>query len=288
MARLTAGVIVITGAGGGMGRACVRAFRELGPLLLVDVDEARAAEVATAATAAGATATHLGADVSRAADIESLAERVGTGGGLRALVHLAGVSPMMADAATVLDVDLVGTARITDALLPLSGPGSVAVCIASIAGQMAPTTAAVDEVLKQPLAADLAGRLEVAVGEALNAGTAYSLAKRGVILLCEQQAPAWGARGARIVSISPGLIDTPMGRLEAEDNAAMTYLLGLTPVDRPPDDGSDDLPGRVDDIASAAAFLCSPAASFISGCDLRVDGGLVAALRHATAATDRA
>jgi NAD(P)-dependent dehydrogenase (short-subunit alcohol dehydrogenase family) len=271
-----------------MGRACVRAFQDAGPLLLVDVDEARAADVASAAAAAGAAATHLVADVSRAADIESLAERVATGGGLRSLVHLAGVSPMMADAATVLDVDLVGTARITDALLPLSGPGSVAVCIASIAGQMAPSTTAVDEVLQQPLAADLAARLELAVGAALDPGMAYSLAKRGVILLCEQQAAAWGARGARIVSVSPGLIDTPMGRLEAEDNAAMTYLLGLTPVNRPPDDGSDDLPGRVDDIASAAAFLCSPAASFVSGCDLRVDGGLVAALRNGAVTADRA
>ena len=283
-----AGVIVITGAGGGMGRACVRAFQGSGTLLLVDVDEPRAKAVATDAAAAGATATHLAADVSRAEDVASLAERVAAEGGLRSLVHLAGVSPMMADAATVLDVDLVGTARLTDALLPLSGRAAWRCASHPSPGQMSPCTAAVDEELERPLAADLPGRLERAMGEALNPGTAYSLAKRGVILLCERQAAAWGARGGRIVSISPGLIDTPMGRLEAEDNAAMTYLLGLTPVTRPADDGSGELPGRVDDIASAAAFLCSTAASFVSGCDLRVDGGLVAALRHPASAPDRA
>jgi NAD(P)-dependent dehydrogenase (short-subunit alcohol dehydrogenase family) len=274
----TVGTTVITGAAGGMGRACVRAFQGSGPLLLVDIDEARTAEVADAANAEGGSARALVVDVSRPADIEMLAKEVAADGGLRRLIHTAGVSPTMADAATVLDVDLVGTARLTAALLPLAVPGSVVVCVASIGGQMGPLPAEVEEALSDPLAPDFQARMEAASSTPLEPGGAYAMAKRGVIKLCEREASAWGARGGRIVSISPGIMDTPMGRLEAEENEAMAFMLGLTPVSRPPDGGFPTLPGRVDDIANAAAFLCSPAASFISGTDLRIDGGLVAAL----------
>jgi NAD(P)-dependent dehydrogenase (short-subunit alcohol dehydrogenase family) len=71
-----------------------------------------------------------------------------------------------------------------------------------------------------------------------------------------------------------------MGRLEAAENEGMAFMLGLTPVKRPADQGSETMPGRVEDIAAAAVFLASPAASFVSGCDLRIDGGLVGAIRH--------
>jgi len=268
-------VTVITGAGGGMGQACVRALRDTGPLLLVDLDNGRLAEALTNAPQSATLVT----DVSTPSDIETLAERVASLGGLAALVHLAGVSPTMADVTSVLEVDLVGTALLTQALLRHAVPGSVAVCVASIAAHMSSFTETVDEVLDDPLLPDLPGRLESALGVPLTTGSAYMLAKRGVVRLCEREAVAWGKRGARILSLSPGLIDTPMGRLELRENPAKASLIGLTPVDRPADEGSAELPGRVDDIAQGIAYLCSSAASFVSGCDLRVDGGLVAALR---------
>jgi len=274
--RTSQGAIVITGAAGGMGTACVAAFQQQGPMILSDIDEERLEETATGFKAFGADATPLKVDVSSPDDVARLASLVATAGGLRTLVHTAGISPTMADPAKVLEVDLAGTARLTQALLPLAGTGTAVVCIASIGGQMGTPSDAVREALADPLGPDLAGRVERALGAPLDAGTAYALAKRGVIDLCEREASAWGARGARIVSISPGLIDTPMGRLEAEENEGMAFMIGLTPVTR----GSRNLPGSVGDIAEAAAFLASPAAGFVSGCDLRVDGGLVAAMRH--------
>jgi NAD(P)-dependent dehydrogenase (short-subunit alcohol dehydrogenase family) len=88
------------------------------------------------------------------------------------------------------------------------------------------------------------------------------------------------------VSLSPGLIDTGMGRLELEHNPIKTWMAETTPLGGVRMDASTPLPGRVDDIADAVAFLCSERASFVSGCDVRVDGGLVGALRNLPTGTD--
>jgi NAD(P)-dependent dehydrogenase (short-subunit alcohol dehydrogenase family) len=103
-------------------------------------------------------------------------------------------------------------------------------------------------------------------------GAAYSLSKRAVIALAERRAVAWGAQGARIVSISPGLIATPMGRQEMAATDAAARLADVTPAGRP---------GTAAEIAQAARFLTSDEASFITGCDLRVDGGAVALAKAA-------
>ena len=267
-------VTVITGAGGGMGLACVEVLRS-SPLLLVDIDP-NALDAARALAPDAITST---ADLGSPSDLASLAQSVERLGGLQHLVHLAGVSPSMDDVDRILQVDLVGTAILLDSLAPVAKPGSVAVCAASIAGHLMVFPPEVDLELDQPLAPGLRGRLEGALGSPLSTGMAYSMAKRGVIRLCERVATVWGPMGGRVVSLSPGLIDTPMGRLELRDNEGKRGLVGLTPVTAPADGGSPELPGRNSDIASMVEFLVSPRARFLSGCDVRVDGGLVAALR---------
>ena len=89
--------------------------------------------------------------------------------------------------------------------------------------------------------------------------------------MCRRRAAAWGARGARIVSLSPGLIATPMGALEFAAQPAKRALLPLTPLQRE---------GTMVEIADAVDFLVSDRASFITGTDLLVDGGIHAALRE--------
>jgi NAD(P)-dependent dehydrogenase (short-subunit alcohol dehydrogenase family) len=83
-----------------------------------------------------------------------------------------------------------------------------------------------------------------------------------------------------VVSLSPGLIDTPMGRLELAGHPVKAELAGMTPIRSPRQAPGLPLPGHVADIAAAVKFLCSEEAAFVSGCDLRVDGGLIAALQH--------
>jgi NAD(P)-dependent dehydrogenase (short-subunit alcohol dehydrogenase family) len=268
-------ILVITGGAGGMGLACARALADRGLLLLVDLREDLLDQACKALGAQGAVVETLRCDVTSPADIAAVADRVRELGRLRCLVHTAGVSPEMADAATVLDVDLAGSVRITDALFPLVNPGSSAILIGSIAGY-SDIPAAVEPLLDDPLADGFLAAVERALGQPLDSATAYVLAKRGVTRLAERLATPWGKRGGRTVAISPGLIDTPMGRLELDRQPIIPMMIDVTPVKRP----DRPLPGRPEDIAATVAFLESDAAAFISGCDIRVDGGLVGAGKH--------
>jgi NAD(P)-dependent dehydrogenase (short-subunit alcohol dehydrogenase family) len=122
----------------------------------------------------------------------------------------------MADWRRIIEVDLVGTALLVRALEPLTSPGSAAVCWASIAGHGVAPDEALDAALDDPLAPDLLDRLGSIAGDGLGAaGQGYGYAKRGVMRLVAREAVAWGTRGARICSISPGIIDTPQGRQES-------------------------------------------------------------------------
>jgi NAD(P)-dependent dehydrogenase (short-subunit alcohol dehydrogenase family) len=268
-------IAVITGGAGGMGLACARALADRGRLLLLDLGDEQLDEARRALTAEGARVEALRCDVTSPADTAAVAERVHALGHFRCLVHTAGVSPEMADARRVLDVDLVGTVRITDALFPLVEPGSSAILIGSIAGY-SDVELTVQKLLDDPLADGFFAAVEQGLGQPLDSATAYVLAKRGVIRLAERLAAPWGAKGGRTVSVSPGLIDTPMGRLELERQPIVPLMVDVTPVKRP----DQRLPGRPADIAATVAFLASDAAAFISGCDIRVDGGLVGAGKH--------
>jgi NAD(P)-dependent dehydrogenase (short-subunit alcohol dehydrogenase family) len=276
-------VVVITGGAGGMGRACARRLGAYGRLLLTDVADGPLDRAADELRGAGFEVETEVCDVADADAVGTVAERARGLGPLRAAVHTAGVSPTMGDWRRIVAVDLVGTAHLLDALLPLARRDTAVVCVASVAGHLAgtPTAAGAAELhplLDDPRRADLLDRLAPVVGALVGAapspeaqaGVAYALAKYGVIRLCQRLAPAWGARGARLVSLSPGIIETAMGRREFERQPMMAHMLERTPLGRM---------GRPEEIAAAAEFLVSPSASFVTGCDLLVDGGVTGVLR---------
>ena len=256
-----------------MGVACARRLAARGQLLLSDVAERRLAEAAARLASEGASVRTAVVDVADPSAVRSLADEAARLGPLAGLIHTAGLSPTMADWRRIIEVDLVGTARLLEAFLPLARQGSVAVCVASIAGHLPqPAEPAVLSALDSPLAADLMERIAPFFeGRADASNAAYGLAKQAVIRLVERQAPAWGRRGARIVSLSPGIIRTPMAEQEFKVQPQMQQMVQVTPLGRI---------GEPEEIAAVVEFLCSEGASYITGCDLRVDGGVTAVLRH--------
>jgi NAD(P)-dependent dehydrogenase (short-subunit alcohol dehydrogenase family) len=275
-------VSVVTGAAGAMGSACARAVAtDVDVMLLTDVDGERlAAEVECVEHEQATTVRAVVGDLADPAFCNELAARAGAMGELRSLVHTAGLSPSMAGWREILRVDLAAVARLLDVFQPHVLPGSVAVCLASISGHMGTFEPAIDAVLDDPLAADLEERFQSVADNEPDPGATYRLAKRGVIRLCERAAVAWGAQGGRVVSVSPGLIDTAMGRRELQHNPIKLTMAEMTPVGGERSGPDTVLPGLADDVANAVAFVCSGRASFVSGCDIRVDGGLIAAINN--------
>ncbi len=263
---------IVTGAGRGMGAACaVRLAAMVDVLLLVDMDESSV--VAAAEELSNAEPFVL--DITDRDGLQRLVVRVAELGTLRAVVHAAGVSPTMGDWRQIITVDLVGTALLVDALRLLTTTDTAYVCFASIAPLLAAlaleTDPAVDAAIDEPLDPALLDRLAAALGDQVeDTGMAYVWAKRGVQRLVQREAVRLGRLGARICSLSPGMIDTPMGREEyaARDTNAM--LVQLTPLGRE---------GRPEEVAATVAFLVSDEASFLNGIDIPVDGGCVAAFR---------
>jgi NAD(P)-dependent dehydrogenase (short-subunit alcohol dehydrogenase family) len=265
------GVAVVIGTGG-IGLACARRVGYARELVLADSSEERLADLTRRLNEDGFVARSFACDVADPVSVAGLAEEVGSRGGVGPLVHTAGLSPTMASTERVLEVDLLGVAHVLDAFEPLAGPGTVGVVIASMAGTLAPQPPDIE----RRLATAPAGELMAVAAEAGidNPPAAYAFAKRGNQLRVEARATAWGHRGARLVSVSPGIIATGMGHRElASDDSGpmMADIIASSALSRL---------GTAEDVAAAVAWLCSREASFVTGTDLVVDGGSVAALHY--------
>jgi len=260
---------VVVGAGA-LGTAVARRMALCSRVLLVDVDGARAEAEAERLRGEGCDAGAFACDITDGQAVAALAAHVAQGGGFRTVVQVAGISPSGGDFRTIVTVNLHGAALVAAALRPLAAPGSAAIMVSSLGAHLSNPTPEAAAVLRQPERPDLADALLQVLGaDAATPTAAYSLAKWGMNLMCRRQAPAWGERGARIVSISPGLIATPMGAREFAASEAKRQLYGKSPLLRE---------CTMLEIADVIEFLASPRAAFISGTDLRVDGGLAAAV----------
>ena len=259
-----------------MGAACADRVKDMvDVLLLVDLNEANlavAAEDLVASQPRAAVET-FALDVKDADGLTRLAARADELGPLRAVAHAAGVSPTMADWREVLTVDLVATAMLVEVLRRIATEGTAIVCFASISASLAlpDIDQPADEMLDAPLHPEFLERLREAVGPELeDSGMAYTWAKRGVHRLVRREAAAFGQLGARICSVTPGIIDTPMGRQEADTHTVMEMLVQASALGRE---------GQPEEVAAAVAFLLSDDARYVTGVDLTVDGGVIAAVR---------
>lgn len=264
-------VTVVIGAGG-IGRAAARRVGSTGTVLLADHDLAAMEPIAVAMRGEGQAVTTHVVDVTSLDSVRELAEAAAELGRVTNLVHTAGVSAARSDVPTILAVNVLGVAHTLDAFAEVIAPGGAGVVIASNAGsRYADLDAEEARTLAIQPVAELAANDLMTPDSFPNASLAYRFSKRVTQLRVRAAAMSWGRRGARVNSISPGVVSTPMGRAElGGHNGPMTeQLIGQSPLGRI---------GATEDIAMAIEFLLGPSARFITGADLVVDGGADAAI----------
>ena len=260
------GVTIITGAAGGMGSATTQAMVEAGrsELILIDMNAERLETTAAPLREAGARIELLAGNI---ADADFPAQMLALLGdrGVGTFVHTAGISPVMGSSEDILAINLDATVRLVDAVADRMTQGSTAVLFASNSSYIA-LPADITSVFTAPLpeagAVSLAHMLP-------SPQLAYPMSKLGVRALVKREAKRFGERGARLVSLSPGVIDTPMAQSELEASDVARQMIDRSPFARL---------GQPQELAAAVVFMCSPAASFITGCDLLVDGGQTATM----------
>lgn len=266
--------MVITGGAGGMGRATAKVVGHDHDVVLVDVRRDRLEAAAAELSDAGIAATSVHADVTeRAAVVESFAAATRLGP-VAAVVHAAGVSPSMGDAHYVTKTNALGTLNVNEVFLETAGDGAAIVNVASMAAYLMP-----EELLPVgdfPLAlrdedaflAKLVAACDIAPEES-RSGLAYGISKNFVRWYSSSQAERFTAKGLRIVSVSPGSVDTEMGRLE--ESAGAGAIVADAAVPRW---------GKPEEMAELFAFCVSDRAGYLTGTDILNDGGVVASTRE--------
>jgi NAD(P)-dependent dehydrogenase (short-subunit alcohol dehydrogenase family) len=263
-------VVVVIGPGQ-IGQAIARRVGFGKHLILADRQQENANAAAQVLGNAGYDVTVATVDVSSREDVHALVEAAKGLGHVTGLIHAAGVSPSQASVNTILKVDLYGTALVLEAFGSVIQRGGSGVVIASQSGHRLPplsveqnkalATTPVDKLLSLPF-------LQPAlVTDTLHA---YQISKRGNSLRVMAEAVRWGKRGARINTISPGIIITPLAKDELTGPRGEGYrrMIALSAAGRA---------GTPDEVASLAALLMGPDGGFITGSDFLMDGGVTAA-----------
>lgn len=262
-------VLLWTGAGQ-LGMAIARRVGSEKKIIVGDKKLENARATAKIMTDAGFDVTAVETDISSRDSILALIAEGRKHGEIHMLINAAGVSPSQAPIETILKVDLYGTAVLLEEVGKIIAPGGVGVTISSQSGHRMPALPAeADEQLACTPTEELL-KLELlqpcSIRDTLHA---YQIAKRCNEKRVMAEAVKWGTRGARINSISPGIIVTPLAIDEFNGPRGDFYknMFAKCPAGRP---------GTADEVANVAELLMSGKGAFITGADFLIDGGATA------------
>ena len=263
-------VIVVIGAGQ-IGQAIARRVGVAKHILLADMRPDNAKAAAEVLGNAGYEVSVATVDVSSREVVHTLVETATALGEITGLIHAAGVSPSQASPATILKVDLYGTALVLEEFGNVIARGGAGVVIASQSGHRLPAltieqnkalaTTPVEELISLPF---------LQPDQVTDSLHAYQLAKRGNSLRVMAEALRWAKRGARVNTISPGIIMTPLAKdeLTGPRGEGYRHMLAVSPAGRA---------GTPDEVGTVGALLMGPDGGFITGSDILMDGGVTAA-----------
>ena len=263
-------VILVIGAGS-IGQAIARRVSAGKLVLLADLREENANAAAKTLSDAGFEVSTATVDVSSRSSVRNLADNACSLGEVHGVIHAAGVSPSQASPETILSVDLYGTALVLEEFGSVIAAGGSGLVIASQSGHrlpplsveqnMALATTPVDKLLQLPM---------LQPDQVKDSLHAYQISKRGNSLRVMAEAVRWGKRGARINTISPGIIITPLANDELKGPRGPGYrrMIEASMAKRA---------GTADEVGTVGALLMGADGAFITGSDFLMDGGVTAA-----------
>ncbi len=263
-------VIALLGAGS-MGTAIVKRIATGKKILLGDISEKNLEKVSNEFKYGGYDVETIVVNALEKDSVTAFAEKAASLGKVMYFIDTAGASPNQATPEHILNLDMVGTGYAVDAFGKVIGKGGAGLLISSQAGYMYPIPYEIElEILKTPTEKLL--DLPFIKETVKNSGLAYMIAKRVNHLQAQKAAATtWRERRARINSMSPGVIVTPL----AYDEFAAIGDLYQNMIDA----SAAMRTGTSEEIAAAAAFLLGEHSTFITGTDLLIDGGVMAAIR---------
>lgn len=262
-------VTVVIGAGA-IGQAIARRVSAGKQVLLADLKQQNADAAARVLLDAGFEASTAVVDVTSRESVAALVATAQALGPITGVIHAAGVSPSQAPPATILRVDLYGTALVLELFGDVIAPGGSAVVIASQSGHRLPAlTAEQDHCLALTATEQLLALPMLQPDVVVDPLNAYQLSKRANALRVMAEAVRWGKRGARVNAISPGIIFTPLAREELAGPRGEGYRRMI-------DSCAAKRGGTPDEVGALAALLMGPEGTFITGSDFLMDGGVTA------------
>jgi NAD(P)-dependent dehydrogenase (short-subunit alcohol dehydrogenase family) len=263
-------VIVVIGPGQ-IGQAIARRVGIGKHVLLADMRQDNANAAAEVLGNAGYDVSVATVDASLRETVHALVERATGLGDVTGLIHAAGVSPTQASPATILKVDLYGTALVLEEFGGVIARGGAGVVIASQSGhRLPPLSVEQNKALATTPVEELLSLSFLQPDQVTDSLRAYQISKRGNSLRVMAEAVRWGKRGARVNTISPGIIMTPLAKDELIGPRGEGYrrMIEVSAAGRV---------GTPDEVGTVAALLMGPDGGFITGSDFLMDGGVTAA-----------
>jgi NAD(P)-dependent dehydrogenase (short-subunit alcohol dehydrogenase family) len=263
-------VIVVIGAGL-IGQAIARRVSSGKHVVLADLRQENADAAAKTLSDAGFIVSTTKVDVSSRVSVQALVENATSLGEVSGVIHAAGVSPSQAPKETILKVDLYGTALVLEEFGNVIVRGGSGIVIASMSGHRLPAlTAEQNAILATTPVEELLALPMLQPDQVKDPLHAYQISKRGNSLRVMAEAVRWGKRGARVNTISPGIIITPLANDELNGPRGEGYrrMIGMCAAGRA---------GTPDEVGTVGALLMGPDGAFITGSDFLLDGGVTAA-----------
>lgn len=262
-------VCVITGGGSGMGLATARLMGKDNYIIICGRSVKKLENAVIELQSEGIEIEAFACDVSDYKSVEKLANHAKETGRIQAVIHAAGMSPHMGDAKQIMEANALGTININNAFYKVMEEGSCIIDVSSMSAYLTPKLVMPVRLYKYSVQDPELFIKKIMkwvnlFPSKVRGGVSYGISKHFVIWFAKQDAARFGKKGVRVISVSPGNFETPMGELEKEEADTFTKYCAIKRF------------GHVDEIASLFAYCASPSAGYLTGVDILCDGGLVA------------